>query len=253
MVTWINDRGGSGTCTGTTSWSQADITLYSGSNVITVTSYDAANNSSTDVITVTYTPADTTAPVVTITSPTASATYETNASTMDISGTASDAVGVSLVTWHNDRYGTGILSCTGTTSWSKTASLLFPGVNVITITAWDAAGNSSTDVLTVTYTAPTIDSDFSSSESIGRLPYTVQFQNISTNLTEDTTYEWTFGDGSTSTYQNPTHIYTTTGKFEVILKCTNSLGDNTETKSDYITVDAPGGSNVTVGGGGTIQ
>ncbi len=57
-VTWSNDRGGSGTCTGTTSWSQANISLTSGDNVITITAYDNAENDKTDVITVTYTPLD---------------------------------------------------------------------------------------------------------------------------------------------------------------------------------------------------
>jgi hypothetical protein len=55
-VTWSNDSGGSGTCTGTTSWSQADIQLYAGTNVITVTATDQQNNTSTDTLTVTYTP-----------------------------------------------------------------------------------------------------------------------------------------------------------------------------------------------------
>ena len=55
-VTWENDRGGSGSATGTTSWSIADISLSSGDNVITVTATDAASNMGTDVITVTYTP-----------------------------------------------------------------------------------------------------------------------------------------------------------------------------------------------------
>jgi hypothetical protein len=56
QVTWVNDRGGSGTCSGTTSWSCSGITLYSGDNIITVTAKDAANNHGTDTLTVTYTP-----------------------------------------------------------------------------------------------------------------------------------------------------------------------------------------------------
>ena len=56
QVTWTNSRGGSGTATGTTSWS-ASVALQSGSNVLTVTSRDAAGNTSTDTLTVTYTAA----------------------------------------------------------------------------------------------------------------------------------------------------------------------------------------------------
>ncbi|MBI2489924.1 MAG: carboxypeptidase regulatory-like domain-containing protein [Planctomycetes bacterium] len=56
VQTWSNDRGGSGTASGTTSWSVSGIALQSGTNVITVTARDAANNTGTDTITVIYTP-----------------------------------------------------------------------------------------------------------------------------------------------------------------------------------------------------
>lgn len=51
-VAWRNSRGGSGTASGTTSWSISGISLLSGDNVITVTVTDAANNTETDTITV---------------------------------------------------------------------------------------------------------------------------------------------------------------------------------------------------------
>jgi hypothetical protein len=53
-VTWSNDRGGSGTATGTDTWSVASITLQNGANVITVTCTDLAAHTDTDIITVTY-------------------------------------------------------------------------------------------------------------------------------------------------------------------------------------------------------
>lgn len=63
-VTWTNSRGGSGTATGTTSWSASGITLYSGTNVIIVTARDSAQNTQTDTINVIY---DTSAPTVQVT------------------------------------------------------------------------------------------------------------------------------------------------------------------------------------------
>lgn len=45
-------RGGSGTASGATSWSVSGIALQSGTNVITVTASDAANNTATDTLTV---------------------------------------------------------------------------------------------------------------------------------------------------------------------------------------------------------
>jgi Bacterial Ig-like domain (group 2)/Glucodextranase, domain B/Bacterial Ig-like domain len=65
QISWSNSLGGSGTATGTTSWS-ASIPLSSGSNVITVTARDQAGNTKPATLTVTYTPADTTPPTVTI-------------------------------------------------------------------------------------------------------------------------------------------------------------------------------------------
>ena len=44
LVSWSNSRGGSGTCSGTNSWSNSGIVLSSGQNVITVTARDAAGN-----------------------------------------------------------------------------------------------------------------------------------------------------------------------------------------------------------------
>jgi len=55
QVSWVNDRGGSGTAAGTTSWNAGNITLVGGTNNITVTARDAAGNVGTDLLTVTYT------------------------------------------------------------------------------------------------------------------------------------------------------------------------------------------------------
>jgi hypothetical protein len=51
-VTWVNSRGGSGTATGTTSWTASGIPLQLGTNVITVTARDAAGNTATATLTV---------------------------------------------------------------------------------------------------------------------------------------------------------------------------------------------------------
>ncbi len=152
QVTWVNNRGGSGTATGTTAWSVTGVALLSGSNILTVTARDAAGNQSTDTLTVTYTP-DTISPVVTITSPVNATTYSTALASMTLGGTASDAVGVTQVTWSSNRGGSG--TATGTTSWSAAGVALLSGSNVLTVTARDAAGNQSTDTLTVTYTPDT--------------------------------------------------------------------------------------------------
>ena len=49
----MNSRGGSGTATGTTSWTASGIRLKPGTNVLTVTARDAAGNIATRTLTVT--------------------------------------------------------------------------------------------------------------------------------------------------------------------------------------------------------
>ena len=56
QVTWVNDRGGNGSASGTNNWTANGISLQKGNNVITVTARDAAGKFNTDVLTVDYTP-----------------------------------------------------------------------------------------------------------------------------------------------------------------------------------------------------
>ena len=108
---------------------------------------DAAGNQFNDTITVNYSPLDTTAPLVTIKSPTTRSKFRTNNSSINLSGSASDNVGVSQVNWINSQGGNGTAS--GTSSWSVSTIPLLGGENILTITAKDATGNQSTDKLIV--------------------------------------------------------------------------------------------------------
>jgi hypothetical protein len=155
QVSWVTDRGASGTASGTTNWTASDILLQSGTNNVTVTARDAAGNRKTDVLTVTYavTTSDTTPPTISIVGPTTASSYTTTKNVITLGGTASDNKGVTAVTWSNSRGGSGFSS--GTTSWSVPSILLEGGTNIITVTAQDAAGNKATDVLTVTYSTTT--------------------------------------------------------------------------------------------------
>jgi hypothetical protein len=50
-------------------------------------------------------------------------------------------------------------------------------------------------------------------------------------------YEWDFGDGETSTANNPAHAYKAPGTYTVTLRVTDDKGNtDTETRKDYITV-----------------
>ncbi len=51
-----------------------------------------------------------------------------------------------------------------------------------------------------------------------------------------TSWAWNFGDGTSSTEQNPTHTYTTAGNYTVTLVASNGTDNATETKTNYISV-----------------
>ena len=76
--------------------------------------------------------------------------------------------------------------------------------------------------------------DFSGNPLSGGVPLSVDFTDLSTGTI--TSYSWTFGDGGTSTDQNPTHVYNAFGAYTVSLTVTGPGGTDTETKTDYITV-----------------
>ena len=75
---------------------------------------------------------------------------------------------------------------------------------------------------------------FSASITSGIYPLMVQFTDKSTN--SPTSWLWTFGDGSTSTEQNPSHIYLKAGLYSVKLKVSNSEGSSGLSRSGYIVV-----------------
>ncbi len=159
QVRWSNDRGGNGTATGTTNWSVSGVPLQTGTNIITITASDAVGNTGTDTLTVSWAGSgtsgpDTTRPTVTIMTPTTGSLYLASSSTINLTGTAADNVGVVRVQWMNSRGGEGVAS--GTTSWSVGGIRLQTGDNILYVRAQDAAGNQSlVDTLTVTYSTTT--------------------------------------------------------------------------------------------------
>ncbi|HZF99919.1 MAG TPA: PKD domain-containing protein, partial [Chitinophagales bacterium] len=71
-------------------------------------------------------------------------------------------------------------------------------------------------------------------------PLAVTFANQSTGTDPGTTYHWNFGDGAVSTAQNPYHIYTYPGDFDVTLVMTSADGcKDTLVMNDFIQVHGP--------------
>ena len=61
-------------------------------------------------------------------------------------------------------------------------------------------------------------------------------------------WNWTFGDGATSTLQNPSHTYQTAGTYNVSLTVNNGTATDTETKNAYISVTGGAGGTGTLNG-----
>lgn len=81
-------------------------------------------------------------------------------------------------------------------------------------------------------------SSFSVSSSTGTAPFSVTFTDTSNAGTSAiTSWEWDFGDGTTSTDQNPVHEYVGVGNYDVSLTVTTNVGSDTEARSSAVTVD----------------
>lgn len=75
---------------------------------------------------------------------------------------------------------------------------------------------------------------FSAAPLTGTAPLSVQFTDESTN--SPVSHSWDFGDGNTSSQQNPIHTYQNAGIYTVSLTVTNSAGSDNITKTDLIEV-----------------
>lgn len=87
------------------------------------------------------------------------------------------------------------------------------------------------------------DAAFSADITNSTVNQPIQFTDLSTG---SASWFWDFGDGTTSTEQNPIHAYAVPGTYTVTLTVENGFGFDYETKISYITVAYPVGlSNAT--------
>ena len=110
-----------------------------------------------------------------------------------------------------------------------------PGTYSVTLTATNSAGSDSITKPELINAQPSVIkpvADFIANPTSGMVPLTVNFTDTSKNT--PTSWAWNFGDGTSSVEQNPTHIYTTPGKYSVTLNATNSAGTDSITKPELI-------------------
>jgi gliding motility-associated-like protein len=103
------------------------------------------------------------------------------------------------------------------------------------INQYNSCIDSATHIITV---KPAPAAAFTSNDSIScRAPHTVNFQNQSTGAAS---WNWNFGDGGSSTQQNPSHTYTALGAYTVRLIVTNNFGcTDTLIKTNFVRLEKP--------------
>jgi gliding motility-associated-like protein len=125
---------------------------------------------------------------------------------------------------------------TGSTNANDTTSYTAPGT--YTVRLINTYNNCSDSVIRNIVVPPNPTVDFTAANTIScRAPFTVNFSDISPNAVS---WQWNFGDGGTSTQQNPTHQYNAEGEYTVTLTITDSRGcRNTVSKSTFVRIIKP--------------
>jgi len=130
---------------------------------------------------------------------------------------------------HAWDFGDGGSSTTQNPEYIYTA----PGTYTVTLTTTGLGGSdTSTQTDLITVGAPITIASFSASPTNGSLPLTVQFTDQSTGGA--TSWSWDFGDGTTSTLQNPTHTYNLEGAFTVTLTADGPNGQDVSVRPGYV-------------------
>lgn len=144
------------------------------------------------------------------------------------------------------------LSPAGGYIWNGTI-IAGAGNQIVNVSAIDASGNTEWNNSTSYSGFLLPEANFSSNLTSGNKPLAVQFYDNSSHAEG---WQWDFGDGNTSTEQNPIHIYNISGTYNVSLSASNSNGTDALTRTGYITVTTPSirksnsGSSGGSGGGG---
>ncbi len=109
----------------------------------------------------------------------------------------------------------------------------------VTLFIRDANGCTSSSTETITTYEPPV-SNFIANQTEACAPANIQFTDLSTGTFNIVAWSWDFGDGQTSTIQNPTHTYLDRGVYTVSLTVTDEFGcQTTFTRPDYIQTFRP--------------
>jgi PKD repeat protein len=149
---------------------------------------------------------------------------------INITGINFDAIGVIIVSWSDNEI---VLGGFGSSLGINNSGIWNIGVgDPLVVNIWTQGGHALYNTTVSGSQAPV--ANFTATPTSGMAPLTVRFTDTSTN--SPINWSWSFGDGSTDTMENPVHVYTGAGTYNVSLNATNAAGSNTVTKTGYITV-----------------
>jgi len=113
-----------------------------------------------------------------------------------------------------------------------------PGSYTIRLTVTGPGGTDvaiKRDAIEVTDGATPPSAEFTASTTSGAAPLQVAFADQSIGVVDS--WSWNFGDGTSSTHSNPTHVYADPGVYTVSLTVSGPTGTNTDTQVDLIHVE----------------
>ncbi len=108
------------------------------------------------------------------------------------------------------------------------------GTYTVTLTVSDGINEDSESKRAYINVTDDLNADFTASPTSGELPLNVSFTDQSRGGA--TMWSWKFGDGGTSTEQNPVYTYELPGEYDVELTISDGGNNDKETKFAYITV-----------------
>lgn len=155
-------------------------------------------------------------------SPVAAFTYSTNSGCAPLVVVFTDQSTGNPFSWNWD-FGNGQLS----TARNPVVSYAQPGTYTVKLVVRNSSGideEVKTDIINV-FPSPT--ARFTSNLTMACAPTTIQFTDQSTippGAGTITGWLWDFGDGTTSSLQNPSHTFSNTGFYTVSLQITSSTG-----------------------------
>jgi PKD repeat protein len=103
------------------------------------------------------------------------------------------------------------------------------GEFTVTLTASNEYGTSDTSKAYFIHVIPPLKAKFVADPKAGKVPLLVKFTDMSTGNPES--WDWDFGDGSTSGQANPVHAYTTPGAYHVKLTVTRGINSDSSTQT----------------------